>query len=131
MIKVQTHEKNTDYPRNFPNFITGATEYDSNCSSCDHGQLVQGQELALLEYLMGTRIPAGRHWLDQNGNWGYEGNPVIQGNIFASQYGNPQPSNSNRSCSSTHYDPSDGSYMIRGSSGCTIVSTPSGSISSC
>ncbi|QKD82582.1 hypothetical protein HPC62_10660 [Thermoleptolyngbya sichuanensis A183] len=96
-----------------------------------NGQLVQGQELALLEYLMGTRIPAGRYWLDQNGNWGYEGNPVIQGNIFASQYGNPQPSNSNRSGSSTHYDPSDGSYMIRGSNGCTIVSTPSGSISSC
>jgi hypothetical protein len=52
-----------------------------------NGQLMQGQKLTLLESLMGSRIPAGRYWIDQNGNWGYEGGLTIQGSLLLQQSG--------------------------------------------
>ncbi|GAB4459988.1 MAG: hypothetical protein OHK0037_06390 [Elainellaceae cyanobacterium] len=53
-----------------------------------NGQLMQGQKLTLLESLMGSLISAGRYWVDQNGNWGYEGSSTIRGNLLSQQSGN-------------------------------------------
>ncbi|QLE57061.1 hypothetical protein [Nostoc sp. TCL26-01] len=48
-----------------------------------NGELFQGQKLYNLERLLGYSIPSGRYWLDVNtGDWGYEGNPRVQGNIL-------------------------------------------------
>ena len=92
-----------------------------------HPSHVQRIDLMLLEYLVGAPIPAGNYWLDEYGNWGYAGIPIIQGNLFASQ----ENSTAGSSESSTFYDPSDGSSMVTGSDGCTYGTTPSGSLSSC
>ncbi len=49
-----------------------------------NGELIQGQELQSLQLLLGHEINSGRYWLDTDtGNWGYEGNFQIQGNMYA------------------------------------------------
>lgn len=77
----------------------------------------------ILDYLMGQTIPDGYYWLDEYGNWGYEGIPIIQGNIFAGleSYGGT---------SSRDIYSGDAS-LIHGDDGCVYFSSDAGSISSC
>jgi hypothetical protein len=61
-------------------------EMDSNASHGDVGVFVNGRELPQLEWavwsqLLGYIIQPGRYWLDENGNAGYEGNPIPTENL--------------------------------------------------
>lgn len=94
-----------------------------------NGQLIQGQELATLEYYLG-HIPAGRYWLDTNtGYWGYEGNPQIQGNIFLDN----NTSGSNQGTVDSYYSEGgaggSGSYVSDGK--CSYFSSGGMSINTC
>lgn len=52
-----------------------------------NGEYIQGEDLMLLEYLAGGSIPAGNYWLDYyTGEWGYAGNPTVQGIIGGGSY---------------------------------------------
>ena len=62
-------------------------EMDSDASNGDVGVFVNGRELPQLEWavwsqLLGYIIQPGRYWLDENGNAGYEGNPVPTENLY-------------------------------------------------
>jgi hypothetical protein len=62
-------------------------ELDSNASNGDTGVFVNGRELPQLEWavwsqLLGYVIQPGRYWLDENGNAGYEGNPIPTENLY-------------------------------------------------
>lgn len=47
-----------------------------------NGEYIQGEDLVLLERLAGGPIPAGNYWLNYyTGEWGYAGNPIVQGII--------------------------------------------------
>lgn len=94
-----------------------------------NGQLIQGQELATLEYYLG-HIPAGRYWLDTNtGYWGYEGNPQIQGNIFLD--GNTSGSNYG-SVDSNYSQGGAGGYGSYASDGqCSYMSIEGMSVKTC
>lgn len=98
-----------------------------------NGYLVQGNELAQLEYLVGGAIPPGRYWLDVNtGDWGYEGNPYVQGNVFYSQtsgYGDSGSSGQVDSYYSTGGAGGYGSYVSDGE--CAYFSTGDMSMSTC
>jgi len=92
-----------------------------------NGEVTRGWKLLGLQLLMGTPIPPGRYWLDYAGNWGYEGNPQIQGNIHAPKTGSSRGSSSGSS--ETLYD-ADGSYLFTDSDGRVYFSSPSGDASS-
>jgi hypothetical protein len=47
-----------------------------------NGQLVQGAQLQQLQATYGEPIPPGRYWLSGNGDWGYEGNYQVMGNLY-------------------------------------------------
>jgi len=62
-------------------------EMDSNASNGDVGVFVNGRELPQLEWavwsqLLGYIIQPGRYWLDENGNAGYEENPIPTENLY-------------------------------------------------
>lgn len=96
-----------------------------------NGYLYQGQELAELEYYLGS-IPPGRYWLDVNtGYWGYEGDSTVQGNIFTPP-NNTQTSHPYIRKNGDIYDPAyGGSSATTDSNGCTYYSIPGMSINSC
>ena len=59
----------------------------SNASNGDAGVFVNGRELPQVEWiiwsqLLGYVIQPGRYWLDENGNAGYEGNPIPTDNLY-------------------------------------------------
>ncbi|UCH65988.1 MAG: hypothetical protein JSW63_02310 [Ignavibacterium sp.] len=63
-------------------------ELDSNASNGDAGVFVNGRQLPQIEWavwsqLLGYIIQPGRYWLDENGNAGYEGNPIPTENLYA------------------------------------------------
>jgi hypothetical protein len=91
-----------------------------------NGEVIQGWKLIGLQLLLGTPIPPGRYWLDYAGNWGYEGNPQIQGNIHASKAGSSRGSSSG-SCGTL--SDGNGSYFFTGSNGRSYFSSPSGDAS--
>ena len=60
---------------------------NSNASNGDTGVFVNGRELPQLEWavwsqMLGYVIQPGRYWLDENGNAGYEGNPIPTENLY-------------------------------------------------
>lgn len=60
---------------------------DANASNGDVGVFVNGRQLPQLEWavwsqLLGYIIQPGRYWLDENGNAGYEGNPIPTENLY-------------------------------------------------
>ena len=62
-------------------------EMDSDASNGDVGVFVNGRQLPQLEWavwsqLLGYIIQPGRYWLDENGNAGYEGNPIPTENLY-------------------------------------------------
>jgi hypothetical protein len=62
-------------------------ELDSRASNGDSGVFVNGRELPQVEWviwsqLLGYIIQPGRYWLDENGNAGYEGNPLPTENLY-------------------------------------------------
>jgi hypothetical protein len=68
-------------------------ELDSNASNGDAGVFVNGRELPQIEWvvwsqLLGYIIQPGRYWLDENGNAGYEGNPIPTENLYAASQRN-------------------------------------------
>jgi hypothetical protein len=63
-------------------------ELDTNASNGDAGVFVNGRQLPQIEWavwsqLLGYVIQPGRYWLDENGNAGYEGNPIPTENLYA------------------------------------------------
>ncbi|PWT96071.1 MAG: hypothetical protein C5B55_00490 [Blastocatellia bacterium] len=59
----------------------------TNASNGNTGVFINGrnlpvQDLMLLQQVVATAIWPGRYWLDAQGNWGFEGGPVM-GNIWA------------------------------------------------
>ncbi|GAB4535420.1 MAG: hypothetical protein Tsb0014_22400 [Pleurocapsa sp.] len=98
-----------------------------------NGYLYQGQELAELEYYLGT-IPPGRYWLDvDTGYWGYEGDSTIQGNVLQQQNNDTYSTdNSYVRSNGDIYDPSyGGSSATTDSNGCTYFSIPGMTVNSC
>jgi len=94
-----------------------------------NGNLVQGGELAELEYLLGAPVPDGSYWVNTNtGSWGYEGNSTVQGNLFYEVERSPS-SEEGRSYVRIDSSPS-GTYVSDGE--CAYYSTPhGGSFRSC
>ncbi|MBE9137028.1 hypothetical protein IQ254_07400 [Nodosilinea sp. LEGE 07088] len=103
--------------------LVGPLAWNANAQVVVNGYLMQGEDLMLLQYLVGSPIPAGYYWLDENGNWGYEGSSVVQGNIL---YGTQS---TNSGGSGNIYD-GEASY-IESDNGCAYFSSDAGSISSC
>ncbi len=90
------------------------------------GVFVNGQELtasdkAELDALLGEPVPGGRYAIDPQGNLGYEGQPPVI-NIAELVRARQQKQKPFEMHSSDSHIVSDG--------GCTILSTPSGSLSS-
>lgn len=90
------------------------------------GVFVNGQELtasdkAQFDALVGEPVPAGRYAIDANGNLGYEGQaPVINiADLVRARQQQKKPFEMH----------SDDSHIVS-EGGCTILSTPSGSLSS-
>jgi hypothetical protein len=91
-----------------------------------NGQLIQGQALAELEAIVGSPVPAGRYWLNLNtGDWGYEGNPQIQGNILNSSGGG----------GNSYYSPGGaggyGGYVRDPQTGCSYYDLGGYSVNTC
>lgn len=96
------------------------------------GVFVNGTELgasdkAQLDSIVGQIVPAGRYWMDGSYNFGYEGQAasVNLRDLYIAQH--PQPQNQGMSMYSTDTAGRGSSIVSEGS--CTILSTPSGSLS--
>lgn len=98
-----------------------------------NGHLFTGQDLTELEYLIGSPIPPGFYWLDTyTGDWGYEGDPAIQGNLFYGQGGGSYSGSNGGSSNESYYESSGGGYTSYTSDGeCAYFSSEYGSISTC
>ena len=108
------------------------------------GIYINGQELtvehkAQLEALVGESVPAGRYTLDAQYNFGYEGQPpAINLATYvrarqATPYDSTQASSRGGDKPFSMYSTDSagqGSSLVSDGNGCTIMSTPSGSISS-
>lgn len=96
-----------------------------------NGNLVQGGELAELEYLLGAPVPDGSYWVNTNtGNWGYEGNSTVQGNLF--DEAERSSSSEEGGSIDSYYEGGGGSHTSYASDGeCAYFSTEYGSISTC
>lgn len=96
-----------------------------------NGHCFEGQELAELEKLLGTSIVPGSYWLNtKTGDWGYEGDYTVRGNLLDDQ----ESSFSSRGRgSSDSYDQISGkSYSSYASDGvCAYFFNENGSISTC
>ena len=95
-----------------------------------NGYLYQGQELAQLEYLIGPVAP-GRYWLNTyTGDWGYEGNSQVQGNLLQQNNAAPDSYGDNRQ---PYYDSSYGgsSYTPDPETGCSYISAGGMTINTC
>ncbi|MBV5260891.1 hypothetical protein FLX56_20960 [Synechococcus moorigangaii CMS01] len=100
-----------------------------------NGEYIQGEELLLLEYLAGGSIPAGSYWLDYyTGEWGYAGDPTVQGIIGASSsYDNGYYGGNGNASSDYYYSTGGaggyGSYVSDGD--CAYFSSGDISVSTC
>lgn len=90
------------------------------------GVVVNGQELtasdkAQFDALVGESVPVGRYAIDANGNLGYEGQPPVinVADLVRARQHQRQPFEMH----------GDDSHIVS-EGGCTILSTPSGSLSS-
>lgn len=100
----------------------------SACSTSGTGIYINGQELtasdkAELDALLGESVPEGRYAIDAHGNLGYEGQaPIVNvGDLVRARRQQPQ--------NKPFEMHSDDSHIVS-EGGCTILSTPSGSLSS-
>lgn len=93
-----------------------------------NGQQVQGAQLQQLEAAYGERIPPGRYWLDQYGNWGYEGNYQSMGNLYTDNRGYSSQGQSGGAWVDNHG--SSGTVM-KDSDGCMYFSGGGVSASNC
>ncbi|MGV6851101.1 MAG: hypothetical protein ACWA5R_02845 [bacterium] len=51
-----------------------------------NGEHLSAEEIAIMDQAFSTRTPDGYYWINfNNGNWGYEGNDQIMGNIMPQQ----------------------------------------------
>lgn len=96
-----------------------------------NGQLVQGTQLNQLEAIYGEPIPAGRYWLSGNGDWGYEGNYQVMGNLYNDNrnYGSQSHSGNSGGAWVDNYG-SSGSIM-KDEDGCMYISGDGVSGSTC
>jgi hypothetical protein len=100
------------------------------------GVIVNGTELgandkAQLDAILGQSVPAGRYWMDASYNFGYEGSgaSVNLRDLYLAK--NPQAAQSQeRGVSMYSTDTAGRGSSIVSEGGCTILSTPSGSLSS-
>ena len=57
-----------------------------------NGEHLDDQNIAILDQTLGSITPDGFYWIDFNsGNWGYEGNQQVMGNIMAQENVQYQP----------------------------------------
>jgi hypothetical protein len=102
------------------------------------GVFVNGTELAArdkaeLDMVVGQSVPAGRYWMDASYNFGYEGQStsVNLRDLYAAQHPqHPQQAQNERGMSMYSTDSAGRGSSIVSEGGCTILSTPSGSLSS-
>jgi len=89
----------------------------------------QEDELATL---LGERVPPGRYYVTDNGMMGIEGQPpsVNLVAIIEARGGSSQPSQSQHAARGSIHNSSGDSHITSDGNGCTILSTPSGSLSS-
>ena len=98
-----------------------------------NGQQLTGEEKAQLESIVGEVVPAGRYWIDAQGNAGYEGQPARVNLVaLARQRQQDRRGNGGSKKPFNMYstDSSGRGSSIVSEGGCTILSTPSGSLSS-
>jgi len=107
-------------------------------ASTGTGVFVNGQELtaddkAQFDNLVGESVPAGRYAIDAQGNLGYEGQaPVINlaELVRARQQQRQESGGSKEPFQMYSRDSAGQGSSIVSEGGCTILSTPSGSLSS-
>jgi hypothetical protein len=99
------------------------------------GVFVNGTELgandkAQLDSIVGQMVPAGRYWMDANYNFGYEGESasVNLRDLYIAKH--PQQQQQPRGVSMYSTDTAGRGSSIVSEGGCTILSTPDGSLSS-
>lgn len=118
--------------------------YTASTASGSHrsGIYINGQELtaqdeALLESLLGQEVPPGRYYVDNHGMMGVEGQApsvnlvaLVQARRGASGGGSDSAGSSEEPFSMYSQDSAGrGSSIVSDGEGCTILSTPDGSLS--
>jgi hypothetical protein len=116
------------------NYDTWGTQ-STTTATVGTGVIVNGTELgasdkAQLDAIVGQSVPAGRYWMDGNYNFGYEGQAasVNLRDLYIAQH--PQQAQQERGMSMYSTDSAGHGSSIVSEGGCTILSTPSGSLSS-
>lgn len=97
-----------------------------------NGHELTAEEKAQFEGLVGDIVPAARYTIDANGMMGYEGQPPLV-NIGAVIQARQQQGGSSRSGEPFNMysrDSSGQGSSIVSEGGCTVLSTPTGSLSS-
>lgn len=93
-----------------------------------NGTLLTAQDRQLLDAIVGGAVPAGRYFVDANGWMGVEGGPA---EIDLAQRVRQKQAENPKAFSMYSQDTSgDGSSIVSDGKGCTILSTPSGSLAS-
>ena len=76
-----------------------------------NGELLNGDQLALLDEINCAVVPDGNYWLDgESGAWGYAGNPYPQGVVGADCGGGYASNNGSGGRSGEYYSNSQNGY---------------------
>lgn len=101
------------------------------------GVIVNGTEIsandkAQLDSILGQSVPAGRYWMDASYNFGYEGQAasVNLRDLYLAQHPEQRTAQRERGVSMYSTDSAGRGSSIVSEGGCTILSTPDGSLSS-
>ena len=116
-------------------YVTALLLLFSSASLADvwvNGQRMNGYQLSQLAALAGEPIPSGRYWLAANGNWGYEGNYTVQGNLYTQQSYSGGNQGSGGGNTWSEYDPSwGGGGATKYKEGCHIISSGAYTMDTC
>ncbi len=96
-----------------------------------NGTKLGASDKAQLDAIVGQSVPAGRYWMDANYNFGYENGTasVNLRELYLAKYPQEQQAQQ-RGMSMYSTDSAGRGSSIVSEGGCTILSTPSGSLSS-
>lgn len=122
-----------------PGYSNYSAQPTYQAASYGTGVIVNGTEIsasdkAQLDSIVGQSVPAGRYWMDANYNFGYEGQgaSVNLRDLYIAQHPEAaqQARSQQRGMSMYSTDISGRGSSIVSEGGCTILSTPDGSLSS-
>jgi hypothetical protein len=111
-----------------PTFAATPTTYGTGVFI--NGHELTADEKAQFEGLIGDAVPAARYTIDANGMMGYEGQAPLVNITAVIQARQQQGRSGNKPINMYSTDASGQGSSIVSEGGCTILSTPTGSLSS-